>query len=458
MVKEKIPWSIRMAYAFPAFALAIVGIPVYVYLPKFYTDVMGVNVTHVGAMILAVRLFDAVSDPLIGMISDHTNSRFGRRRPFLIFGAPPLALAIVLLFNPPALSATAVSLWFGAGLFALFLFWTVVAVPYEALGPEITFDYDERTALLGTRDGFLLAGTLVAAASPAVIGGLLGLGTDPESEKTKFFWIAALYAPLVAAACWWCALRVREKEFQSSAAVWTDTGDLRQVLRNRPFLILLISYVISAFGSNLPATLILYYVQYVLHSTHADLFLLLYFVTGILFLPFWIHFSRLLGKKEAWLLSMGVNTLAFVGVFFLGAGDEILYGVLVFCSGIGLGGTLALPSSMQADVIDYHEYLTGKRREGNYIGIWSIAKKLAAAFGVGSALFLLGLSGYTPQGTQSDEVVLTLRILYALVPSLCNIVALSIAFTYPIDKERHQSIRSAIRARKTGLVTDDPLK
>lgn len=458
MVKDKIPWSIRTAYALPAFALAIVGIPIYVYLPKFYTDVMGVPVIPAAAIILGVRVFDALSDPMTGILSDHTKTPLGRRRPYLILGAIPLASTLFLLFNPPHMSPTLTTWWFGLGLFALFLSWTIVAVPYEALGPEITFDYDERTAVLGTRDGFLLAGTLVAAASPAIIGNILGLAGDALGERARFFWLAVLYGPLLIAACWWCAFWVREKKLERPPSSWAGMKDLRQTWNNRPFRILLVSYVISALGSNLPATLILYYVEYVLLSVHADLFLLLYFVTGVAFLPLWIYFSKRFGKKESWLLSMGVNSVTFAGVFFLGAGDEALYGILVFFSGIGLGGTLALPSSMQADVIDYHEYLTGKRQEGNYIGIWSISKKLAAALGVGSALFILGLSGYIPQEPQPEQVITTLRTLYALVPSLCNVVAIAIALAYPIDKNRHQSILRAIELQKRGLWIQDPLK
>ena len=185
-----------------------------------------------------------------------------------------------------------------------------------------------------------------------------------------------------------------------------------------------------------------------MQSEMADAFLLLYFVTGILFLPGWIMIARRTGKKAAWLASMAINTGAFIGVFFLGPGDAAIYGVLVFLSGIGFGATLAMPSAIQADVIDYDELLTGERREGQYIGLWSIAKKFAAAVGVGVGLSILGLVGYTPNVEQPEQVRLTLRILYALVPSLCNIIALFIALAYPISSSIHKDIRTAIAQRK----------
>jgi GPH family glycoside/pentoside/hexuronide:cation symporter len=175
---------------------------------------------------------------------------------------------------------------------------------------------------------------------------------------------------------------------------------------------------VSAIGNNLPATLILFYVEYVLESLLADFFLMLYFVTGIIFLPAWIMISRRTGKKAAWLASMAINTGAFAGVFFLGPGDAAIYGILVFLSGMGLGATLAIPSAIQADVVDYDELLTGERRAGQYIGLWSISKKFAAAVGIGAGLSILGMVGYTPNVQQSAEVQMTLRVLYALVPPM----------------------------------------
>ncbi len=223
-------------------------------------------------------------------------------------------------------------------------------------------------------------------------------------------------------------------------------------------MILIISYTIAALGSNLPATLILFYVQYVLQSTMADFFLALYFVTGIFFLPGWVFLAKRTGKKYAWILSMVINTGAFLGVFFLGPGDTMIYGILVFFSGIGFGATIAIPSAMQADVIDYDELITGERREGHYIGLWSIAKKLAAALGVGSGLSLLGGAGYEPNIAQSEQVLLTLRVLYALIPSLCNVLAIFIALAYPISSSIHEEIRDAIANKKKGLKVLDPLE
>ena len=447
----------RWAYSMPAFALAVIGIPVYVYIPKFYTDVIGVDIALVGGLLFGVRIFDAVTDPIVGILSDRSPSRYGRRRPYILVGATLLATALIFLFNPPMLSIPLATVWFGVWIYLLFFFWTLVTVPYEALGPEITFDYDTRTTLFAWRDGFLIAGTLVAAASPALVEAIFSTGPDANGQRTLFFWISAIYAPLVVVLCAVCVNAIGEKASDTFVSAAAAFRDYRTVFANRPFMILLAAYMIGAIGSNLPATLILYYVQYVIGSSRADVFLLLYFVTGILCLPVWVRLAGRLGKKEAWIAAMLVNTGAFVGVFFLGPGNKILYGFLAVASGIGFGATLALPSAIQADVIDYDEYRSGRRREGQYIGLWSIAKKLAAAVGVGIGLAVLGTTGYTPNVEQTETVRLALRVLYALVPSVCNLAAIAIVVFYPISSAVHSRIRWAIEQKRAGKQVDDLL-
>lgn len=445
---QSISWATKLAYAFPALTLAVIGIPVYVFLPKFYTDTMGINISAIGILLLTVRLFDAVTDPVIGYVSDSVSTAFGRRRPFIALGAVGLSISIIFLFIPPVSSGSDVTFHFGFWLFSLFFFWTLITIPYESLGPELTTDYHERTTLFGLRDGFLILGTLFAAASPGLIDQAMSLFDHTPTENDRFSIMAYIYAPIIVISAAICVWKIRE----TSAAInsWNTAffKGIFDVLKNRPFLILLAGYTISAFGSNLPATLILYYVEYVLQAENAEGFLLVYFLTGILFLPLWVAISRKIGKRNAWIMSMVINTGAFAGVFFLGPGDEAVYGVLVCISGIGFGAGLALPSSIQADVIDYDELMTGKRREGRYIGLWSIAKKLSAALGIGIGLLLLGNAGYQPNVEQGKEAADMLRILYALVPCLCNAVSILILCFYPITEKYHAQIRKEIEKNK----------
>ncbi len=435
-------WKDKFVYALPALPLAVIGIPVYVFLPKFYTDTIGLDISTIGILLMSVRLFDAVTDPVIGYLSDRTSGRFGRRKPYMALGALGLAVSILFLFRPMELSGSSLNIYFGCWLFALFFFWTLITIPYESLGPELTPDYHERTSVFAFRDGFLIVGTLLAAASPMLIDAAMKVWDRVPDEKERFSIMAFLFAPMIIMSSFYCIYRIKET-FSGNGEDDLQKGFLT-VFKNRPFLVLISAYTISAFGSNLPATLILYYVEYVLKSQNAEGFLLIYFLTGILFLPLWIIVSRKMGKKKAWIISMVINTGAFSGVFFLGPGDEMIYRVLVFLSGTGFGAGLVLPSSIQADVIDYDQLLTGQRREGRYIGLWSIAKKFSAALGIGIGLFLLGNAGYSPNMEQKESTVVMLRILYALVPCLCNVLAIVIIFFYPISEKKHLQIRREI--------------
>ncbi|MCA8923183.1 MAG: MFS transporter [Planctomycetes bacterium] len=436
---------LRACYAAPGFVLAFVGIPVYVLLPKFYTDVVGANVALVGVLLVVLRLADGITDPAIGTLSDRTQSRWGRRRVWIVAGSLPLAASLYLVLVPPELGPTAAALWFGGSLAVLYLSWTAVAVPYEALGLELSEDYDARTALLGWRDSAVIVGTLAAAAAPVVIQRAAGWGGSGPDERNTYWVLALIYAPLVPLACFVCARFVPERAPRPPGGRFR----WRALAANRPFMILLLSYTVAAIGSNLPAVLLPFYVKYVLGSEQAAGFLLLYFCVGAGLLPMWVWISQRTDKRPAWVGAMLVNTGAFAGVFFLGAGDTVGYGILVALSGVGFGGTLVIPSALQADVADYDELRRGHRQEGQLLGAWSVARKFAAAAGVGVALPLLDLAGYVPNAeVQSPRVLLTLRACYCLVPVGLNLIAIAIACYYPLTRERHARVARLLARRR----------
>ena len=458
---HRISTSDKIIYSLPGLVLAAVGVPLYVYIPKFYTDVVGVSAGAMGGLILVARLADAVSDPLVGVISDRTRTRFGRRRPYIALGSLALSVCLAALYVPPEWSQGLMTLWFAASMLLLSLAWTLVDVPWESLGPEITFSYDERTALFSFREGMTIAGTVLAAGTPWLIEQGLTLSESPADQRIKFAVFAAVFIPLTLICCWMCALRIRERigarpEIQSSEgkSFWISW---RETLSNRPFLVLLAAYAVAAIGANLPATLIAYYVEYVLGSRQTEIFILLYVCSGIAFLPFWLWVSRHLDKKRAWIGSMAVNTGAFLGVFFLGRGDLGPYALLTVVSGTGFGASLALPAAMQADVIDYDQLLHGQRREGRFIGVWSVVKKGSSALGLGLALPLLDYAGYQPGQEQPQEVKLALRVLYCLVPCLCQIGAILITLAYPLSRAKHQAVLEGIRSQQSGQSALDPL-
>ena len=462
-------WSFGrcLSYGLLSMPLALMGITFYVYLPKFYADHAGLSLGLIGVVVLVSRVWDALIDPLMGSISDATRHKLGRRRPWIAGGALPLMLSFVLLLTP-SLSPVSPAIWFAAWTFLFFIFWTMVIVPYEALGAELSFVYDERTRILSIREGSLVLGTLLAGALPLGYEALFPSSGDPE----KFFRLSIGYAILLGAAAWLCVARLSERNFVPTRVSDGHSGNpsaaaeapssmrlvgLKLLRENAPFRVLLIAYTIGAIGGALPATLIMFYVEQVLGSTRGSLFLALYFAVGLVCLPAWVALAKRIGKKEAWIGAMAINGGAFSAVFFLGSGDEFLYAICIGLSAIGYGATLALPSSMQADVIDFDELISGERREGQFVGLWSVARKLSAALGAGVALGVLHLTGYegsidglSAAPAQNSATLLALRIMYAAVPSIANFAAIAVAWNYSIDREGHQRIRSEIDQRKAG--------
>lgn len=426
--------------------LALVAITFYVYLPKFYADVAELNLAVIGVIVLWSRIWDACTDPVIGYLSDRTRSRWGRRRVWIVAASIPLAISFLALVFPSWRGESFTpAWWFAVWTFLFFLFWTMVTVPYEALGAELSFDYNERTTVLSFREGAVVLGSLLAAVFPFLYQRLWPHAPNGEAIAALGIFYAVLTI-LCAAMCAWSTKENVLRDEQRPTA--NPIRNFRNVLSNKPFRVLLLAYVISAFGGALPATLILFYTEDVLHTNQGSAFLVLYFLVGFLFLPAWVALANKIGKKEAWLAAMTVNTGAFCGVFFLGNGDLILFGVLVGISAVGYGASFALPASMQADVIDLDELTYGTRKEGQFIGLWAIAKKLSAALGAGIGLVVLHWAGYQ-EGAQSqnEDALLALRMLYAGIPCVCNIASIIIAWRFPIDRNTFEDIRKQIACR-----------
>ena len=438
---DALPRSRQWSYGAPAFALALFGVPVFVHLPKFYADVAGAPLGALGTAILLTRVFDGVTDPVIGALSDRTRSRWGRRRPFIALGALPLALSVVALFSPP--SGAAAAPWFFACMTLAFLAWTVVQIPYQALGTELAGGHHDRTTLFAVRDGLWMLGTLVAAAAPALVRAARAATGAPPDEAAVFRILGLAYAVLLAALPLWCAWRVPEPAAPASVQPRITVEGLTRVWRgNRPYRLLLMAYAVASLGGALPGTLLFFYVEQVLQAPAAtDALLGLYFVAGFAGLPVWTWASRRLGKLRAFLAATLLSVGVFLGALWLGPGDVIAFAAITVLSGLGFGATLLLPASMLADTLDFETLRSGTRREGLLLGVWGIVMKASAAVGAGIALPLLGWWGYVSGApSQTPEAVQAIRLLYCAVPCACYAVALAIAVRYPIDAHEHARI------------------
>jgi Na+/melibiose symporter-like transporter len=426
-----------LAYALPGLPIAMVGLPLYIYLPAFYAVDLGLGLGVVGAVLLAARLWDIVVDLGIGELSDRIHTRFGRRRPWLVLSLPVICLAVELLFRPVApVTWQYLLIW----TMALYLGWTMFLLPYGAWGAELSTDYHERSRIAGSRETASVLGTLVAVTLPALIGGDQG-----DALNALALAILTLLPPAVAIA----VATVSEPPpgpYQRQSLV----EGYRVLARNRPFRRLILAYLFNGIANGLPATLFLMFVQYRLKSPGwAGVLLLEYFLLGIASVPLWVMASRRLGKHRAWTLAMAIACLAFAVVPFIPEGGVVWFALVCVVTGLCLGADLALPSSMWADVVDWDTAEMGTERAGLLFALWGVATKLALALAVGIAFPLLEMFGFVPGGAEragSDGGLFALAVLYAWVPVAFKAAAGILIFRFEIDADTQAGLRRRIEA------------
>lgn len=442
-----LPLGRLIAFGIPGVPLAAAGLPLFIFLPTFYSSELGVGLTAVGAALLVSRLWDVATDPVVGALSDRTKSRFGRRKPWILLGLPLLMLSIWMLFRPPV----AVDIWYLAGWsFAVYLAWTMIALPHGAWGAEISNDYHERSRISAAREVCVVLGTVIAAAMPAILGG--GAGEAPEGDVLSVLAIALMIALPVsvgAALLWVPDRRVSDQK----PTPWRD--GLKLLKANLPFRRLIIAYLLNGVANGLPATLFLLFVQHVLEAkAQQGLLLLVYFFCGILSVPLWLWLSRHWGKHRTWCIAMILNCVFFATVPFLGAGDAMLFLGICVLTGLCLGADLTLPASIQADVVDVDTAEGGERRTGLYFAFWGMATKLALALAVGVAFPALDLAGFDTGGGNTPWALLSLALLYGGAPILFKLGAIGLMWKFPLD----ESVQRDLRDRIARIETDQPTR
>ncbi|MBL8520989.1 MAG: MFS transporter [Betaproteobacteria bacterium] len=405
------------AYGATAVPLAMAALPIYVHVPKFYADVMGLNLMAIGGLLLMARVFDAVQDPLLGYWSDLTRDRKGGRMVWVVIGTPMLALGMLGLFRPPSWEPGALTGWFLGMLALVYLAFSMVQISYQAYGAEISDHPVERTRVTAFREGLGLVGVFLAAALPQV----LAESSGPREGYAQF---ALLFVPLLLVLTG-LTLAASPKPVVRRAAVTREAfRAMLKPLRNTRFRSLLLIFVFNGIAASIPATLVLFYIEDVVQrpdwSAH---FLIAYFAAGACGMPLWLKLSAVLGKGRTWGIGMAVSIVAFIWAFLLGAGDAVPFMVICVLSGLGLGADLALPPSILADVIDDDERAGLGRNEGAYFGLWNLVTKMNLALAAGIALPALALLGYQSKVTTSPQALMYLAGIYALVPCALKAVA-----------------------------------
>lgn len=433
-------WPTLLAYgapALPVYALLLVN----GFFPFYYTETLGIGFGVAGTLVLVTRLWDMVTDPAIGILSDRTRRRPGRRKTWLLAGLPPVMAGTAgVFFAEPGMTP----LVLGLLTMLLFLGWTMLALPLNAWSVELSGHYHERARISAVREGFALAGTVAALALL-----VQAAGQGPEAVGIAFERLGLgllILFPLTVALAW---------RFVPDSPAPRRTGerhwrqDLSALARNAPLRRLSGAFVLNGIANGLPATLFLYYVPAVLDmEAQTGLFILLYFGMGILGVPVWIRVERRLGKHRTWMLAMSVAALAFLPAAFLGPGDEIIYGVVVTLTGLCLGADFFLPPAIAADVVDQDRLYTGADRAGLFFAMLSMLYKLSWAVAGAAGLYALGLADFSRAagaGNPSGALV-TLAALYALVPAVFKLSAVLVLRGFTLDEAAHRALRARLEA------------
>jgi len=449
-MEQKLSLGSKFRYGLADMGFALITSAMQFFLLFYYTDVAGINPATAGLALMVGKLtWDALNDPLFGYWSDRTRSRFGRRRIYMLIGAVPLGIAACIMFSlPKGLSGV------GAFFAVLLTFWlvdtfhTMSTVPYYALTPEMTRDYNERASLTSIRMVFSVFGYILGAASTTVLAGLFrGAGLNLQhawSATGAVFGVIAMTTTLVT------TLSVKEKpELAGEPSQLPPVKAVFTSFKNKPFLILMIAFLLSSFSFTVLTALVPYFIQYQLKMGDQVSFVLLVMLVtiGIFLVPAKLVSDRI-NKGPAYALGLFIASLAIIASFFFPHAATPLIYVVAAVAGMGFSAQWVFPWSMLPDVIEYDEKMTGERREGIYYGLWAFLSKFTGALGVAVSGWALGLFGYIPNAEQSLHALFGIRLFFAIVPAVVILISLPFLIWYPITRQKHAALVAELAAAK----------
>ena len=450
---ERLSRSTKLAYGAgdlgPAIVTAINGF----FLLDFLINVAGLRPGIAGNIFLIAKIWDAINDPLVGWLTDHTISKWGRRRPWLLIAAVPFGLAFFLQWLVPPLSETA-KFWYYL-LVALLLdtAFTAVNVPYAALTAELTQDYDERTRLSSVRMSFSILGGVLAAFFHGII-----VSQFPKGSPVGYAISAAIWAVAIAGPCFITFFGTREPDFAVNKKPDGPgfVEGLRIAFRNKAFILVTVIYMLSwlaiQFAQN---NLRIYTKDWIQMDMGLFSFLLLAIqLSSFIWVLIWAKVSERIGKKNIYYLGTGFFVLALLGMYFVQPGQTVLIFTLAITAGIGISVGYLVPWSMVPDVVELDELETGQRREGVFYGFFVFLQKMGLALGLFVSGWVLDLSGYinatleNPDPVQPASALLAMRAVIGPVSALILLLSFIAVYFYPITRQKHAEIRAQIEKRK----------
>ena len=422
-------------YGLADMPIQMAAIPVAAFIPNYYGQDLGLSLAAVGTIWLMTRLFDAVSDPLIGWLSDRTSTPWGRRRVWMVAAVPIMMISVYKLFMP---SGEVTELYLLGWLVALWIGWTMLFIPYYAWAAELSTDYNERTRITGWRAWIGMAANVVSKVVPVLAIFFFDYGGTAET----LFLIGVMTLVLLPVTVGLCVTNVPEPQDYRPTQIALLPG-LKLMLKNGPFKRLVVAFFVNQLGSAISTALVVFYIRNVLEEEQSSiLMLLVYYGFNLLGIPFWIWFSSVVSKHRAWCMALFVFAGFQSCYLLLGPGDFYNMLPITACTGFLGGAFFVIPNSMKADVIDIDRLETGEDRTAWYFAVWSFTTKVALSVGPWLALTLLAIVGFDPSiAARSEEGIEGLKLLFVLGPATGFVLAALIAWNHPLDQKRHAEIR-----------------
>jgi GPH family glycoside/pentoside/hexuronide:cation symporter len=448
---QKLTLGTKFRYGLADMGFALIGSAMQFFLLFYYTDVAGINPALAGAALMVGKLtWDALNDPLFGYWSDRTRSRFGRRRIYMLLGAIPLGIATWIMFSIPKGLTGAAAFFAVLGSFWLVdTFHTMTTTPYYALTPELTRDYNERASLTSIRMVFSVFGYILGAALTTLLAGIFQ--TSGMDMQAAWSLTGAIFGAVAVTTTLITTFSI--KETPGLAGEPSKLPAFKAIItsfRNKPFIILMIAFILSSFSFTVLTALVPYFIQYQLDMPDQVSFVLLAMLVtiGIFLVPAKLVSDRI-NKGPSYALGLFIACLAILSSFFLPRGATPLIYVIAAVAGLGFSAQWVFPWSMLPDVIEYDEQMTGERREGIYYGLWAFLTKFTSALGVAVSGWALSLFGYVPNVEQTTRALFGIRFFFAIVPAIIIVISLPFLIWYPITRKKHAALVAELAARKT---------
>ena len=437
------------AFSGPAIPIAALGLPIGVYLPHFYAGPMGLGLATVGTVFMLARFWDVVTDPGMGVLSDRFPSRWGRRRHWIVMSVPITALAAWFVFIPTA-PVTAGYLFFW--MFVLYVGWTMLTISHMAWAAELSDDYNERSRVQAFREAFQILGVPLVLMLPAIIE-TMGVENMETMRVEAMGWFIVVLLPLTV----FLNLRfVGERPARPQAHV-SFRSALGPLLSNVALRHLVIADFASGFSAASLGSMFIYEVTHVWQlKSSASLLMLLYFFSGLGFIPLVLRLSYRFGKHRT-LVGTSLFNACFAPVLFLIPRGNIYAAcfVLLFL-GVNVGSATILYRSIMADVADIDELETGQRRTGLFYSMLTLTQKIGGAVAVGIVFWTLALMGFNPRGVNAPEAVTGLSIVFVAVPVICNLFVAAIMWRFPIGLDEQRELRRKLEERYVeGVETEE---